>query len=83
MYKHVKYELVKDKDLIRKIEAQSEYWIVRTDERFYILVQADSQNRPLGNIKLVEKSKARKKGVFNITVEANADDWTYYKRRKE
>ena len=79
------YERVTDPVRIRAIEERSVNWMLLEpaySKNHYVLRQADAQNRPTGNIKVVEKKLAFLKGFISLSVDARPEDFSYYERRK-
>lgn len=83
------YERITDPLRIRRIEEKSVNWKVLDVKRtqdYYVIRQANAENKYTGNIKIVKKSNAdvHRIGIipWSYSVEASAEDYSYYIKRK-
>ncbi len=66
---------------------KSENWSLYPDKKncnYWILQQRNAQNKPTGIIRMIEKGKADRKGLFidrNEIIAHSESDWIYYAKR--
>lgn len=83
-YEHL-YEKVIDPLRIRAIEEKSMNWKafgVNSGQDYYVIRQANADNKYNENIKIVKKIYASVRGIISHSVEARPEDFSYYVRRK-
>lgn len=83
-YEHL-YERVVEPLCIRQIEEKSVNWKVfgaKSGQSYYVVLQANANNQYTGNIKIVKKEYATIHGKICCTVEASAENFSYYVKRK-
>lgn len=56
---------------------------VNDNRNYYVIRQANAENKFTDNIKIVKKSCASVHGIVNISVEAKADSYSYYVKRRD
>lgn len=87
--REVLYQKVLDSQVKQKIELRSENWKLWTSNarnKYWILEQRDSRNKPIGAIKIILKERSEEEGIFKKKIICkNTNDWIYYviKRRAE
>lgn len=76
-----------DPERKRKMGYKSENWHLYPDKKncnYWILQQRNAQNKPTGIIRMIEKGKADRKGLFidrNEIIAHSESDWIYYAKR--
>lgn len=76
------YERVTDSLRIGEIEDKSVNWKVFGGQNYFVIRQANADNKYTENIKIVKKENARLHGILNYTVETSPENYIYYVKRK-